>query len=65
MEHKAPIKLNQRCIMLSLLAILGALILGVGMCFCLVWKYYALGTIIGTVGILILLSLIPINKGIK
>ena len=65
MEHKAPIKLNQRCIMLSLLGILGALILGVGMCFCLVWKYYVLGTIIGTVGILILLSLIPIIKGIK
>ena len=65
MEDKAPIKLNGRIIALALFVILGALTLGVGMCFCMVWENIVLGTIIGLVGILLLLSLIPITKGIK
>ena len=65
MEHKAPIKLNSRMIALTVFGIIGALTLGVGMCFCMVWENIILGTIIGLVGILLLLSLIPITKGIK
>ena len=65
MEHKAPIKLNGRMIALTVFGIIGALTLGVGMCFCMVWENIILGTIIGLVGILLLLSLIPISKGIK
>ena len=65
MEYKAPIKLNGRMIALSVFGIIGALTLGVGMCFCMVWENIILGTIIGLVGILLLLSLIPITKGIK
>lgn len=65
MEHKAPIQLNGRMIALSVFGIVGALTLGVGMCFCMVWESIVLGTIIGLVGILLLLSLIPITKGIK
>ncbi len=65
MEHKAPIKLNGRMITLTVFGIIGALTLGVGMCFCMVWENIVLGTIIGLVGILLLLSLIPITKGIK
>lgn len=65
MEHKAPIKINGRMVLLSLFAIIGALTLGVGMCFCLVWENIVVGTIIGLLGILLLLSLIPITKGIK
>ena len=65
MEHKAPIKFNGRTVALTVFGIVGALILGVGMCFCMVWKNIVLGTIIGLVGILILLSIIPITKGIK
>jgi len=65
MEHKAPIKLNGRMIALTVFGIIGALTLGVGMCFCMVWGNIILGTIIGLVGILLLLSLIPISKGIK
>ena len=65
MEHKAPIKLNGRMVALTVFGIVGALILGVGMCFCLVWEKFVIGTIIGLVGILLLLSLIPITKGIK
>ena len=65
MEQKAPIKLNSRMIALTVFGIIGALTLGVGMCFCMVWENIILGTIIGLVGILLLLSLIPISKGIK
>ncbi len=65
MENKAPIKLNGRMITLTVFGIIGALTLGVGMCFCMVWENIILGTIIGLVGILLLLSLIPITKGIK
>ena len=65
MEHKAPIKLNGRMIALTVFGIIGALTLGVGMCFCMVLENIVLGTIIGLVGILLLISLIPITKGIK
>ncbi len=65
MEHKAPIQLNGRVFALSVFGIIGALTLGVGMCFCLVWENIVLGTVIGLVGILLLLTLVPITKGIK
>lgn len=64
-EHKEPIKLNIRTILLTILCVVGALTLGVGMCFCMVWDNIILGTVIGLVGILIFMSLIPIFKGIK
>jgi len=65
MEHKTPIRLNGKTILTGLLGITGALALGVGMCFAMVWSNMVLGIIIGIVGILVLLSLIPLIKGIK
>lgn len=65
MTGKAPIQLNGRMVLISVLGIVGALILGVGMCFCMVWENIVLGTLIGLVGILLLLLLIPITKGLK
>jgi len=65
MEHKAPIKLNGRMVTRAVFGIIGALTLGVGMCFCMVWENIVLGTFIGLAGILLLLALIPITKGIK
>ena len=65
MEKKAPIKINGKILLFSVFGIIGALTLGVGMCFCMVWENIVLGTVIGLVGILLLLSLIPITKGIK
>jgi len=40
------------------------LALGVGMCFCMVWDHMLLGICIGLVGIVALLCLIPMTKGI-
>lgn len=65
MEHKEPIRLSGKTVLCIVLGIVGAIVFGVGMCFCLVWKNFIIGTIIGLVGIVALLSLIPIIKGIK
>ena len=61
MENKAPIKVNGKGVGVVVLAIIGALTLGVGMCFCMVWENIILGTFIGLVGIIALLMLIPIK----
>lgn len=65
MEKKAPIKLNKKTLFTSVFAVLGTLVLGAGMCLCLVWENFILGTVIGVTGIVMLLSLIPIIKGLK
>lgn len=65
MEHKAPIKINGRLLAMCLFAVLGVMVFGTGMCFCLVWNNIVTGTVIGLVGIVLLLSMIPITKGIK
>ena len=65
MENKAPIKVSGKGVGAVVVAIIGALTLGVCMCFCMVWENIVTGTIIGLVGITALLMLIPITKGIK
>ena len=65
MEHKAPIKLSFRQVAVALMGIIGALTLGLGMCFCMVWAKMVLGVLIGLVGIVILLSIIPVVKGLQ
>ena len=65
MEKKKPITVSAKTILTILLGIVGALALGIGMCFTMVWNRMVLGIIIGLIGILILLSLIPLTKGIK
>ena len=65
MENKAPIKISGKNIGVIALAVVGALLLGVGMCFCMVWNNIVIGTIIGLVGILALIFLIPVCKGLK
>lgn len=65
MENKAPIKITGKAVVTVVIGIIGALALGVGMCFCMVWNRMVLGIIIGLVGILVLLCLIPLCKGLK
>ena len=48
-----------------LLGIAGALLLGVGMCLTMVWSNMILGILVGIVGIVLLLCLIPLTKGFK
>ena len=65
MENKAPVKLSGKTIGAMLIGIVGALLLGVGMCLTMVWSNMIAGIIIGIVGIVVLLCLIPYVKGLK
>ncbi len=65
MEGKAPIKITGKTLGTVALAILGALLLGVGMCLTMVFGKMMLGIVIGLVGIVLLLLLIPLTKGLK
>lgn len=65
MEHKAPIQVSGKTIGASLIGIVGALLLGVGMCLTMVWSHMVIGIVVGIVGIVVLLCLIPFIKGLK
>ena len=64
MEGKAPIKLNGKTVAAVVVGVLGALLLGVGMCLSMVFGQMVLGIVVGLVGIVVLLMLIPLTKGI-
>ena len=65
MENKEPIHVSGKTIGIVLLGIIGALLLGVGMCLTMVWSNMILGIVIGIVGIVVLLCLIPLTKGLQ
>ena len=65
MENKAPVRLSGKTIGATLIGIAGALLLGVGMCLTMVWNNMIVGIIVGIVGIVVLLCLIPFIKGLK
>lgn len=64
MEGKEPVKLNGKTVGAVVVGVLGALLLGVGMCLSMVFDKMVLGIVIGLVGIVVLLMLIPLTKGI-
>lgn len=66
MLGKPPVRLNAKAVGTVLLAILGALVLGVGMCMTMVWDGLLLpGVAVGVLGIVLLLCLIPLCRGIQ
>lgn len=66
MEGKPIIvKLSAKTIGAVLLGIVGALVLGTGMCMVMVWDMMFQGILVGLVGIVLLLCLIPLVMGLK
>lgn len=65
MENKTPIHLTGKTVLTVVLGIVGALLFGVGMCHVMVWSNIVFGIIIGIAGIIPLLSLIPLIKGLR
>ena len=65
MENKSPVRLSAKTIGTVLLGIVGALVFGIGMCLTMVWSNMIVGIVIGIVGIVLLLCLIPLTKGLK
>ena len=63
MEHKEPIHITGKAVLTALVGIGGALALGVGMCFSMVWGRMVVGIVIGLIGIVVLLCLIPMTRG--
>ena len=61
---KAPIKLNGKTVFSVVVGVLGALLLGVGMCLTMVFGQMIAGVIVGLIGIVVLLMLIPLVKGV-
>lgn len=65
MEGKPIIvKLSAKTAGAVALGIAGAIVLGIGMCMVMLWNMLVQGIIIGLVGIVLLLCLIPLVKGI-
>lgn len=65
MEGKALVKISGKTIGTVIVGMVGALLFGVGMCLCMVFNKMILGIVIGVVGIVVLLMLIPLTKGLK
>ena len=65
MENKKLPKMSGKNVLRTIYAVVAALVLGVGMCMCLVWEQIIWGTLIGLLGIVMLIALIPMIKGIK
>ena len=65
MEKKKLPKMNGKNLLRIIYAVIAALVLGVGMCMCLVWQQIIWGTLVGLLGIVMLIALIPMIKGIK
>ena len=65
MEGKEPIHISGKTLSITALSVFGALLLGVGMSLCMVFGYMVQGIVIGLLGILALLCLIPLAKGLK
>lgn len=65
MEKKAPVRITGKAVLTAVMGFAGALALGVGMCLTMVWNSLLIGIVVGLVGILLLLCLIPVCKGLK
>lgn len=66
MQHKPAISLNAKSVGIAALGAAGALTLGVGMCMAMVWTNLMIpGIVVGCFGIALLLSLIPLCRGLQ
>ena len=65
MENKPKVKLNAKSLKVALIAIVGAILFGVGMCLSMVGNQMILGVLIGLGGMIVLFSLIPFVKGLQ
>lgn len=65
MSGKPAIVVSAKAIGTTMLGVVGAIVLGAGMCMTMIWGYLVPGIIVGIVGIVALLCLIPVIKGLE
>ena len=64
-EGKPAVRLNGKAVATVLLGVVGALVLGVGMCMVMVWNMLMWGIVVGIAGIVLLICLIPLCRGLQ
>ena len=65
MEGKPAVRLNGKAVATVLFGVVGALVLGVGMCMVMVWNMLMWGIVVGIAGIVLLICLIPLCRGLN
>jgi len=66
MTGKDPVKISGKTVGIVVYAVFAALVFGAGMCMTMVWEGLLVwGIVVGIVGIVLLLGLIPLCKGLK
>ena len=65
MEGKPAVRLNGKAVATVLLGVVDALVLGVGMCMVMVWNMLMWGIVVGIAGIVLLICLIPLCRGLQ
>ena len=56
---------DQRTMGAILIGVTGAMLLGLGMSLVMVWGHFIIGIVLGIIGILILMCMLPVLKGFK
>ena len=64
-RRKPAIVFNGRAIATTIFGVFGAIVFGVGMCMTMIWGMLIPGIAVGIVGIVLLICLIPLVKGLK
>lgn len=65
MDGKPAIEFNGKAIATTLYGVFSTAVFGVGMCMVMVWDMMIWGIVVGLAGLVLLLCLIPICKGLK
>lgn len=66
MTNAAPIEISGKTVGIVIYGIFSTIVFGVGMCMTMVWEGLMLwGIVVGIIGIVLLMCLIPMIKGIK
>lgn len=66
MTNAAPIEISGKTVGIVIYGIFSTIVFGVGMCMTMVWEGLMIwGIVVGIIGIVLLICLIPMIKGIK
>lgn len=65
MEGKPKMAVDQRTMGAILIGVIGAMLLGFGMSLVMVWGHFIIGIVLGIIGILVLMCMLPVLKGFK
>ena len=66
MTGKEPVKVSGKTVGIVIYAVFATLVFGAGMCMAMVWEGLLVwGIVVGIAGIVLLLGLIPLCKGLK